>query len=191
MQYSTTAHNDINVGELYAILAALQWLKVNRHAGDRRRELHFVTDSDRACKYLTDPGVHCIYYSLVQRVRRLAAELDNYDIYLNWIPSHLGDECTPRTPELEVEGNGAADAEAKSAARNGRASMYVHESLETWTTYKNIIREAARLVCDVERLFPLAEKVKSPRKSGPAVLKPSEVDRLRSKPGDDGDGNVT
>ena len=55
--------------------------------------------------------------------------------------------------------------------------------------YKSIIREAARLVFDVERLFPRAEK--SPRNSGPAALEPSEVARQRVKPGDDGDGNVT
>ena len=126
-------------------------------------------------------------------MRRLAARLENYDVFLNWIPSHLGDQCTPRAPELEIEGNGAADNLAKKGALNGRKAKYNNPdvSLESWIVYKSIIHEAARLVFDVERLFPRAEKVNSPRTSGPAVLKPSEVDRKRSKPGDDGDGNVT
>ena len=137
--------------------------------------------------------MHCKYYTLVQRVRRLAARSTNCDVHVNWIPSHLGDECTPRSPECEIEGNAAADTLAKRAALQGRETQYENpdKSLDTWNTYQSIIREAARLVFDVERLFPRAEKVNSRRKGGPAALNPQEVARRRVKPGDDGDGNVT
>ena len=108
---------------------------------------------------------------------------------MHWIPSHLGELCTPRDGRLAIAGNEAADGLAGAAAREARRQQYEHSPLDTRHVYTHIAREAARLVHSVERLFPLAETV--PRKRGPVVLKQPVIGRKRSKPGDNGDGDIT
>lgn len=46
-----------------------------------------------ACGLLTNPGVQTRHYRLVQRTRRLAAQLRDYAFHLHWIPSHLEFVC--------------------------------------------------------------------------------------------------
>ena len=146
---------DQNVGELTAILKALEWLKDHRHddgdggGGDHRQSVHIFTDSNLTCGWLTTPGVPTKYYHLVQRTRRLAAQLSRFDISLHWIPSYLGFEC-------KIQGNVDADKLAVKAAKQGRSQGYENpdKSLGDWNVHLSIRREAARLVDGIERLFP-------------------------------------
>ena len=105
---------DVNVAELRAVEEIFKYLLCVQKADDQKeqREIHIFTDSNNAMNWLTEPGVHCRYYRLVQRVRRLASRLTKFRIILHWIPSHLDKHF----PQFGIKGNNAADALAKAAA---------------------------------------------------------------------------
>ncbi len=139
---------DQNVGELTAIERSLEWLRDHRPGGD----VHIFSDSDISCKALTDPGVHTRYYQLVQHARRTAAPLTaraNFTMTLHWIPSHLNFGH-------KIAGNEVAGVLAGAAANEGRRQDYENpdKSLDTLLVHKCLRHEAAKLVHDIDKMFP-------------------------------------
>ena len=75
--------NDINVGEISAILNALRSLKQRFYKNDRpETDVHIFTDSDTTMTLLTEPGRVSKYYRLVQRVRIEVSHLSNYNFVI-------------------------------------------------------------------------------------------------------------
>ena len=163
--------NDVNVGEIYAILDVIYRL-VDYEREDRiGTQVHIFSDSDTTVKLLTDPGRVSKYYWLVQRVRRLAANM-KYEFILHWIPSHLD----RAGKEFEIHGNTVADSLAREAALLSRSTSYVcpQNGLDNIKVHKEIMSATARLVHDIEKLFP--------REHGPASST-CEVPSYEVKPG--------
>ena len=79
--------------------------------------------------------------------------------------------------EYEIHGNSIADKEAQSAALRGRESKYEHpeSGLDDLGIHKTIMNEAARLVHDIQSLFP--------REHGPASLTCEVASQSEVKPG--------
>ncbi len=131
---------------LTAIERSLEWLRDHRPGGD----VHIFSDSDISCKALTDPGVHTRYYQLVQHARRTAAPLTaNFKMTLHWIPSHLN-FCH------WIAGNEVTDVLAGAAACEGRRQDYENpdKSLDSLFVNKCLRHEAAKLVHDIDQMFP-------------------------------------
>ena len=161
-------NNDINVGELYAIQCAL-WRLSYRHPADRKgTQVHIFTDSNETFNFLTTPGKISKYYRLVQQTRRYAAWMKKYEFVMHWIPSHL-------EGMFEIKGNSTVDKLAREAALTGRENKYECDEvgLDNLNVHKSVMNAAARLVHDIEKLFP--------RESGPASAR--EVTSNEAKPG--------
>ena len=58
--------------------------------------------------------------------------------------------------KFEIHGNSIADKEAQSAALRGRESKYEHpeSGLDDLGVHKTIMNETARLIHDIQSLFP-------------------------------------
>ena len=165
--------NDINIGEISAILSALRSLKQRFYKSDRpETDVHIFTDSDTTMMMLTEPGRVSKYYRLVQRVRREASHMSKYNFIIHWIPSHLDKQFS----EFEIHGNSIADKEAQSAALRGRESKYDHpeKGLDDLGVHKTIMSETARLVHDIQNLFP--------REHGPASMTCEVTSQSEVKP---------
>ena len=112
-----------------------------------------------------------MYYKLVQRVRTLAANM-RYKFILHWIPSHLDRMGAP----YKIHGNMVADTLERQAALMSREMSYKcpQNGLDSMKLHKDIMDATARLVHDIEKLFP--------REHGPASLT-CEVASQEVKPG--------
>ena len=78
--------------------------------------------------------------------------------------------------EYEIHGNSIADKEAQSAALRGRESKYDHpeKGLDDLGVHKTIMSETARLVHDIQSLFP--------REHGPASMTCEVASQSEVKP---------
>ena len=94
--------------------------------------------------------------------------MKKYEFVMHWIPSHL-------EGPFEIAGNSTVDRLAKNAAQKGRENKYECKEvgLDNLNVHKSVMNAAARLVHDIEKLFP--------RESGPASAR--EVTPKRAKPG--------
>ena len=93
---------------------------------------------------------------------------EKYEFVMHWIPSHL-------EGPFEIAGNSTVDKLAKKAAQKGRENKYECKEvgLDNLNVHKSVMNAAARLVHDIEKLFP--------RESGPASAR--EVTPKKVKPG--------
>ncbi len=99
--------------------------------------------------------------------------MKKYEFVMHWIPSHLNGL-------FEIEGNSTVDKLAKKAAINGRENKYENKEvgLDNLDVHKSVMNAAARLVHDIEKLFPRefgpasAREVRSGPPTAPMLRRP-------------------